>query len=241
MNRCLTRNLKCGIEFFTNGRPDFKQIFNFQKSNYNCWSCKKFLNELETKSQFCPCDKNVILPVCNKINYFELLNIDFNYDIDLIQLTKNFRQKMRKLHPDLFTMKSDNEKKYSAEQSSLVNKAYDALKSPIKRGEYLLGLIDSNYLSEVTESHESDSEKQKILMEIMELNEIIDEIKLAKEVKELALRLKEIIKPFEEELEKAFNLKDYPKACSVISKMKYFKNIDDRVKDLELKFNIENV
>lgn len=121
----------------------------------------------------------------------------------------------------------------------MVNKAYDCLKSPIKRGEYLLSLIDSSYVSELIESHESDSEKRKILMEVLELNEIIDEIKLPKEVDELAQRLEEIIKPFEDNLQNAFDAKDYSEACSIISKMKYFKNIDDRIKDLQLKFNLE--
>lgn len=121
----------------------------------------------------------------------------------------------------------------------MVNKAYDCLKSPIKRGEYLLSLIDSSYVSERNESNETDSEKQQILMEILELNEIIDEIKLPKEVEELAQRLEKIIKPFEESLEKAFTSNDYSKACSIISKMKYYKNIDERIKDLELKFNLE--
>lgn len=122
----------------------------------------------------------------------------------------------------------------------MLNKAFDVLKNPIKRGEYLLSLIDPNFASEVIESHESDAERKEILMEIMELNEIIDEIKLPKEVEELAERLQEIINPFEDELEKAFSSKDYQKACSIVSKMKYFKNVDERIKDLQLKFNIEN-
>ncbi|CAF0843446.1 unnamed protein product [Brachionus calyciflorus] len=217
---------------------DFNRI---SLTNYNCWSCKKELTEKESKLQFCPCEINTILPVNNKINYFELFNINMEYNVDVKLLTKNFRQLMKKLHPDLFTLKSDLEKKFSAEQSSLVNKAYDTLKSPIKRGVYMLDLIDPHFNAEAIETHESDAEKRLILMEILELNEIIDEIKQPKEVEELAERLEEIMRPFEDELEDAFSQKNYKKAISVVSKMRYFKNVDERLKDLQLKFNIQNV
>lgn len=97
---------------FKNSRLMLKKILSsqnigFQKSFYNCWSCKKNLAELETKSQFCPCEKNVILPVNNKMNYYEIFNIDTDFKIDKTELKKKFRQKMQKLHPDLFTLKSN--------------------------------------------------------------------------------------------------------------------------------------
>lgn len=102
---------------YFNFKNNFKKILtiqsiSFQKSFYNCWSCKKPLNDLEIKSQFCPCDKNVILPVNNKMNYYEIFNIHTDFNIDKTELTKIFRQKMRKLHPDLFTLKSDVINKY---------------------------------------------------------------------------------------------------------------------------------
>lgn len=108
MNRCLSYCLNNSVELCIKKRPKIKLYKPyFQRSNYNCWSCKKNLDELEARSQFCPCHKNVILPLNNKVNYFDIFNIDKQYRIDSTELTKTFRQKMRKLHPDLFTMKSD--------------------------------------------------------------------------------------------------------------------------------------
>ena len=49
------------------------------------------------------------------------------------------------------------------------------------------------------------------------------------------------MKPLESELEKAFKQKEHHRAVEVVSKMRYFKNIDERLENLQLKFNLENV
>lgn len=72
-----------------------------------CWSCERELNQTDAKAFFCPCEKNIILPVNNDVNYFEMFDLQPAYKIDKSTLTKNFRQLMRKLHPDLFTLKSE--------------------------------------------------------------------------------------------------------------------------------------
>lgn len=104
----------------------------------------------------------------------------------------------------------------------------------------MLELVNEDYEKEATETHETDSERNKILMEILELNELIDEIKRPEEVEELENKLEEIMGPFEKELENAFKTKDYKLAVSILSKMKYFKNVNDRLMDLKLKFNLVN-
>jgi hypothetical protein len=75
--------------------------------NYNCWSCQKKLTEKESRGFFCPCERDIILPVNVKNTYYDLFEIQPEYDINKKELTKKFRALMRKLHPDLFTLKSD--------------------------------------------------------------------------------------------------------------------------------------
>jgi molecular chaperone HscB len=87
--------------------PSF-QIYSYkQYLTYNCWSCKRLLLDKEKKAFFCPTPCNAILPVNPTINYFELFNIDLNYNINATKITKKFRELMRKLHPDLFTLKTE--------------------------------------------------------------------------------------------------------------------------------------
>lgn len=121
-----------------------------------------------------------------------------------------------------------------------MNKAYRILSSPIQRGLYLLELANVNYGKKTVNTHETDSERSRILMDILELNEKIDDIKEAYEVENLEKRLEIIMKPFEKELESAFEKNEFEKAVEIVSKMKYYKNIDERLKDLKLKFNLTN-
>lgn len=114
MNKRLIRSLQFGYNCFNVIKAEnrFKQLLilpvyenTFNIKNYNCWSCNRKLNEKEYKSPFCPCEK--ILPTNKNINYYELFNLDIDYNIDRANLTKRFRQLMRKLHPDLYTQDSE--------------------------------------------------------------------------------------------------------------------------------------
>jgi len=71
-----------------------------------CWNCQRTLDRNECPC-YCPCEKHVLLPVEKRIDYFRLLDFPRSFEIDTKQLTKNFRNKMKLLHPDLFTNKSD--------------------------------------------------------------------------------------------------------------------------------------
>jgi predicted transcriptional regulator len=82
--------------------------------------------------------------------------------------------------------------------------------------------------------------KKKILFEVMELNELLDEIETPAQVENLEKILEETMRPFQKELEEAINVKDFKESINVIAKMKYYKNIDDRLQDLKLKFNLNN-
>lgn len=79
------------------------------KADYNCWSCSKHLNKYEQKQYFCPCERQVILPVdsSKERNYFEMFNLQENFRLDGKALTNRFRQLIRKLHPDIFNTKSE--------------------------------------------------------------------------------------------------------------------------------------
>jgi molecular chaperone HscB len=123
--------------------------------------------------------------------------------------------------------------------SSLINKAYRVLDSPIQRAIYILKINGFNYEKEAIDT-QSDVCKKKILFEVMELNELLDEIETPAQVENLEKILEETMRPFQKELEEAINVKDFKESINVIAKMKYYKNIDDRLQDLKLKFNLNN-
>ena len=106
-------HLKMSSQLNLNYISKSKKTTNFvqfpcqSRFNHTCWSCGKLLTDNESKNFFCPCPSILILPVNQSNNYFKLFGIDVKYKIHKDILTKVFRQLMRKLHPDLYTLKSE--------------------------------------------------------------------------------------------------------------------------------------
>jgi len=77
-------------------------------------------------------------------NYFELFNLPERFQLDLEILQENYRAIQKEIHPDRFATSSENEKVQSMIKSTQANDAYQTLKSPIRRAEYLLQLHGVN-------------------------------------------------------------------------------------------------
>lgn len=73
-------------------------------------------------------------------NYFQLFDLSESFDIDLGVLAERYRQLQRALHPDRFASGSDQEQRLSMQQASHVNAAFQTLKDPLQRAQYLLKL-----------------------------------------------------------------------------------------------------
>ncbi|XP_008191980.2 iron-sulfur cluster co-chaperone protein HscB [Tribolium castaneum] len=134
----------------------------FNHKAIKCWQCgieRKNLGEL-----FCE-QCNYIQSPPEKDNYFKIFELEEKFSIDPKQLTSKYRQMQGLLHPDKFSNKSDTEKDISAEFSSLVNKAYNTLQTPLKRAIHLL------HLKGAVIDEDQRVEDPEFLMEIMELNE----------------------------------------------------------------------
>lgn len=105
------------------------------------------------------------------MNDFALLGIEPAFAIDSAQLEKAYFTKQRQFHPDRFVAKPAEERNAALQASMDINKAYDTLKNPLKRAQYLLALQG------ITVGTEKDSVKpsQMLLVEIMELRETVEE------------------------------------------------------------------
>jgi len=131
----------------------------------SCWKCGTVIVE---KLLFCESCSVVQKP--KNLHHFDVIGVSKSFNVDTLELTKNFRQLQSQLHPDKFTQKSKDEKKISEEYSMLLNTAYKTLLSPIERGLYLLELEGYPLLEgEIMMSPE-------FLYEVMEINEELDDI-----------------------------------------------------------------
>lgn len=97
-----------------------------------CWSCQ---NEAGDAS-FCA--------LCGKIqpgrprDAFQLFGIPPRFHLEEAALEKSYRDLSRKVHPDKFAKADARERRFSIEQSTLLNQSYKSLRDPTARAEYLL-------------------------------------------------------------------------------------------------------
>jgi molecular chaperone HscB len=109
------------------------------------------------------------------INFFTLLQLPEAFVIDLETLHQNYQSIQKDIHPDRFATFDDEAKLESIKKTAQVNDAYQTLKSPIRRAEYLLQLKGINIHDE-----KYTAVPQDFLMQQMEWREELETYKLNK-------------------------------------------------------------
>ncbi|XP_071427881.1 iron-sulfur cluster co-chaperone protein HscB isoform X2 [Pithys albifrons albifrons] len=121
------------------------------------------------------------------------------------------------------------EQHYSEQHSSLINKAYQTLLNPLSRGLYLLEL------SGVELAQETDCDADSaFLMEIMEINEKLAEPKNEDSFEEIETLIKVKQEELTREVTAAFERDDLQEAKKLLGKMKYFANLEDKLKSKKI-------
>jgi len=110
-----------------------------------------------------------------KQNYFEIFSQPVSTDLDLNFLKQKNRELQQQVHPDRFANGSDAEKLKAVQKTSLINEAFEVLKSPVSRLQYMLSIKG------VDMDAESDTAMDGgFLMEQMELREDIANVRSLK-------------------------------------------------------------
>lgn len=144
---------------------------------------------------------------------FKILSLERSYSLDLKKLEKHYFEAQKKCHPDQFSQGNEQEKADALQQSTTVNQAYQLLKNPLERAEYLLKEAGIDTVA----TDPSFLEKVMLWNERLEKGEDVTRELLQEEKKGL------------QELEKAFTLKDYEKARSTFYQLNYSKNLLKKV------------
>lgn len=108
------------------------------------------------------------------MNYFEIFGLTASFSVELNALTTTYQTIQKTVHPDRFAHASAQEQLLAAKKSTLVNDAYQTLKNPLKRAEYLLSLRGVEMPNEQASFGDT-----MFLMRQMELREMLDDIQHA--------------------------------------------------------------
>jgi len=150
-----------------------------------------------------------------------------SFDIDVEAMSKLYRDLQSLYHPDKFSQKSEDEQTIALSQSSYINKAYNTLLKPLSRGLYLLELR-GDPLEETNSSVDP-----QFLMEIMEVNEDLAEAEGTESaVEELEMINNKRIAKCVKDISTFFSEGNVAEAKTSLIKLKYFTNIEDKIKEI---------
>jgi molecular chaperone HscB len=107
---------------------------------------------------------------------FAVLGFFRAYDLDERAVEESYRALSRKLHPDRFARATPRERRFSLEQTTILNDAYRTLRDPVKRAEHLLALRGVKVAGE--ERGSSAQMPQEFLEQAMEDREKLLEAKM---------------------------------------------------------------
>lgn len=168
------------------------------KTEVVCWSC----HAPHAGGHFCvACGK--IQPLPRGADYFAFFGLPQKLWMDCAALEQLFHQLSWKLHPDNFVRASEHERELSLERASQLNDAYRTLRDPVARVEYLLAHAGMR-----KEGAAKQQAPPELLEEVFELNETLDELRMARgtstdgeELAALKQRLETEQKKFEQKLD----------------------------------------
>lgn len=150
------------------------------------------------------------------------------FNIDVKALHREFLLLQALAHPDRHTNTS---KDLAGEESAFINEAYNTLKHPLSRAQYLLSLKYSGIKEYETKDQSLDSEA---LCEIMEIREQIDEATPDDftTLKRLKNENKQRIKECENSIAKAFSENDLQTARKQTTLLKYWMSISSHFDEI---------
>lgn len=168
----------------------------------------------------------------NSKNFFEIFSLPVAWELDIEALDTKFRALQKVLHPDGYANKNDFEQRLAVQTAATINQAYQTIKNPLSRAQYLLELkgLDADQESHVT----SDGQ---FLMNQMLLREQLSEIKANKGPKQaltaLSIDANKTVLAIQNEFASQYQVEAYNEAFSTLAKMQFATKFVNDISELE--------
>ena len=160
-------------------------------------------------------------------NHFELFNLPARFEIDQGALDAAYRDVQSRVHPDRFVNASDAEKRVAMQWATRANEAYQTLKNPQKRAQYLCEL---NGVDLAIESN--TAMPMEFLMQQMEWREALGDARAAKDseaLDELDAQVKRERKQRLAEIGRQLDAGDYAHAAQGVRALMFLDKFGDEV------------
>ncbi|HGE8494664.1 TPA: co-chaperone HscB [Serratia marcescens] len=168
------------------------------------------------------------------MDYFTLFGLPVRYTVDGSLLASRFQDLQRQFHPDRFANQPERERLMALQQAATINEAYQALKHPLKRAEYMLSLHGFDLGNEQHTMRDT-----VFLMEQLELREELDAIERKPEAESLladfGARLASSIKQRSALMLQQLDGEQWADAADTVRKLRFLDKLQQQVEQLEEK------
>ncbi|WP_339778805.1 Fe-S protein assembly co-chaperone HscB [uncultured Thalassospira sp.] len=190
----------------------FKHTNTHRHGNKTCWSCK---GPVDAVALFCDTCGAIQAP--GQLDHFSRFEIarDFNVDIDAIEI--QYLKQQQALHPDRFATKSAREKALSQQQAASLNDAFETLKNPVLRAEYMLRMAGVEPEGGAGQTVNDPA----LLMEAMEMREALDDAGDRAKIDAIIRDVRKMARDCEKEVATAMNGGAYDAARKLTTRLRY--------------------
>lgn len=166
------------------------------------------------------------------MNYFELFHLAPSFALDTDQLAVQYRQLQQQYHPDRYATASEAERLQALQQASDVNAAYQTLKDPLSRAEYLLMLQGLDIRGE-----QQTLQDPEFLMQQLSWREELEALREAADpeaqIPVFEQRISSEYNRLMQQLQQALAEVALPLAADAIRKLKFVRKLRDELSRLE--------
>lgn len=166
------------------------------------------------------------------MNYFELFGLPSQFQLDGSLLSSQFRELQKQFHPDNFATASERDRLMAVQKAAEINDAYQVLKNPISRAEYLLSQNDVEIRGE-----QQTMQDPMFLMEQMELREELEDISSSSDPEDALFDFEsKVSKMFKQQLaatEQQLSDSDWPQAADSVRKLKFIAKLKHEIELVE--------
>ena len=167
-------------------------------------------------------------------NYFELFGLEPGFELDQAKLLSQYRNLQKELHPDRFVQADDHQKLVAVQNTALVNEAFQTLKIPTSRAEYLL------LQSGVEIPRDTTISDPMFLLSQMELRETMADISDHADPEESLEKLRTEVDQLSDGIKQAF-VQHWTKGCEAelkqavlcVQKLKFYDKLSAELNHLE--------
>lgn len=162
-------------------------------------------------------------------SYFDLFALPEAYQVDLKILERKYFDLQRLLHPDRFVGKTGAEKFAAQSRAVEVNQAYDALRNPLKRAEYIL----SRQGIAVAGDNKTVNDPE-VLMEAMAQREALLDAATPAALSSLEQKADGDVADLEKKIAECFAGGNYAGAAQIALKLKYLYKFKEEIDSKKL-------